>query len=56
MANLARRPAKGLQQFLDQAKEFVNQEETLRAFQGAEETPVTKADVEIDQRKKKLKK
>lgn len=46
MANLARRPAKGLQEFLDRAEEFVNQEETLRAFRGAEEVarenPATK--------------
>jgi hypothetical protein len=37
MADLARRPAEGLQEFLDQAEEFVNQEITLRAFWGAEE-------------------
>jgi hypothetical protein len=37
MADLARRPAEGLQEFLDQAEEFVNQEETLRTFWGAEE-------------------
>jgi hypothetical protein len=32
MANLARRPADGLQDFLDRAEEFINQEETLCAF------------------------
>ncbi|XP_062175361.1 uncharacterized protein LOC133880428 [Alnus glutinosa] len=37
MANLAWRPAEGLQKFLDRAEEFVNQEETLRAFRGTEE-------------------
>jgi hypothetical protein len=36
MADLARRPAEGLQDFLDRAEEFVNQEETLRAFRGVE--------------------
>jgi hypothetical protein len=46
MADLARKLAKGLQEFLDRVEEFVNQEETLRAFRGAEEasreSPVTK--------------
>jgi hypothetical protein len=37
MANLARRPAEGLQKFLDRVEEFVNQEETLRALRGIEE-------------------
>jgi hypothetical protein len=37
MADLARRPAEGLQEFLDRVEEFVNQEETLCAFRGAEE-------------------
>ncbi|XP_062171004.1 uncharacterized protein LOC133876775 [Alnus glutinosa] len=36
MADLARRPADSLQEFYDRAEEFVNQEETLRAFRGAE--------------------
>jgi hypothetical protein len=38
MADLARKPAEGLQEFLDRAEEFVNQEETLRAFRGVERT------------------
>jgi hypothetical protein len=37
MADLARRPAERLQDFYDQAEEFVNQEETLRAFRDTEE-------------------
>lgn len=37
MADLARRPAEGLQEFLDRAEEFVNQEETLHVFRGIEE-------------------
>jgi hypothetical protein len=37
MADLARRPADSLQEFYDRAEEFVNQEETLRAFRGANE-------------------
>ncbi|XP_062145937.1 uncharacterized protein LOC133853931 [Alnus glutinosa] len=36
MVDLAKRPAEGLQEFLDGVEEFVNQEETLRAFRGAE--------------------
>jgi hypothetical protein len=36
MADLARRPAESLQEFYDRAEEFVNQEETLRAFRGVE--------------------
>jgi hypothetical protein len=36
MADLARRPADSLQEFYDRAEEFVNQEETLRAFRGAD--------------------
>jgi hypothetical protein len=38
MADLARRPAERLQEFYDRAEEFVNQEETLRAFRETEET------------------
>ncbi|XP_062170506.1 uncharacterized protein LOC133876236 [Alnus glutinosa] len=37
MADLARSLAEGLKEFLDQAEEFVNQEETLRAFRETEE-------------------
>jgi hypothetical protein len=37
MADLARRPAKRLHEFYDRAEEFVNQEETLRAFRETEE-------------------
>jgi hypothetical protein len=37
MADLARRPAERLQDFYDRAEEFVNQEETLRAFRETEE-------------------
>lgn len=37
MADLARRPTEKLQEFYDRAKEFVNQEETLRAFRETEE-------------------
>jgi hypothetical protein len=36
MADLTRRPADGLQDCFDRAEEFVNQEETLRTFRGAE--------------------
>jgi hypothetical protein len=34
--DLARKPSCGLQEFLDRAEEFVNQEETLQAFQEVE--------------------
>ncbi|XP_062153622.1 uncharacterized protein LOC133861818 [Alnus glutinosa] len=37
MADLARRPAERLQDLYDRAEEFVNQEETLRAFRETEE-------------------
>lgn len=38
MTNLARKPPKDLHGFMDKAEEFINQEETLRAFLGPEQS------------------
>lgn len=55
MADLAWKPAKGLQEFLDRAEEFVNQKETLRAFLGVEGTSASKDNVDMNQNKKESK-
>jgi hypothetical protein len=52
MADLVRRPAEGLQEFLNQAEEFVNQEETLRAFRRTEKVARGNPMVERSQGKK----
>lgn len=51
MADLARKPSHNLQEFLDRAEEFVNQEETMRAFREIEGVKTDKED-----NKKRLKK
>jgi len=38
MADLARKLPRGLYEFMERAEEFINQEETLRAFLGSEPT------------------
>jgi len=42
MANLARKPSRGLQELLDWAEEFLNQEERLQAFREVEGTRMSK--------------
>lgn len=38
MVDLARKPPRGLYEFIERAEEFINQEEMLRAFLGSEPT------------------